>query len=126
MGLYFTNGKIYFTIGKIYFTIDEIYFTNGQKDFTNDKMYFINGKIRQKTTMCLEFLSVFFWGAGDSKTLFKPFALAFESMAPAGAIDSNETDFNIPAVSPANGKIYLRLRLRLRLRFFVRLNQNLI
>ena len=27
-------------------------------------------------------------------------------MAPAGAIDSNETDFNIPAVSPANGKIY--------------------
>ena len=43
----------------------------------------------------------FFTGdrCGPKNDHFKSFALAFESMAPAGAIDSNETESDIPKIS---------------------------
>ena len=64
-------------------------------------------KYVNKRRFLLKFLLFFFWGPGTQKPPFKPFALAFESMAPAGAIDSNETDLNIPANSPAIKNFFL-------------------
>ena len=44
---------------------------------------------------CFRRTKIFF----GEKCFFRKKNLAFESMAPAGAIDSNETDLNIPADS---------------------------